>query len=101
MSLTVARYRRTWTPELVEKLNKDVTRLRNKGFTVRMAMEALAPQWGITADSLLVRYYTKFHHKTANKSYAPPTSLRKLNKKEVVTFINLIQKMGYKVRVSV
>ena len=99
MPMTVARYRRTWTPQLVDKLNNDVGRLRKRGLTVRTAMEVLAPEWGVTPETLTTRFYTKFHHKMANKSYRPTTSLKNLNKKEVVTFVNLLKKMGYKVTI--
>ena len=102
MSMTVARYRRTWTPELNVKLVKQVKVLTKKGMSHRDAYRELAPEWGVAPTTLSVRHWRIIQPNTKKvltvKNVAPKSSLK--NPESVLEAIKVIKKLGAKVTLT-
>ena len=99
MTMTVARYRRTWTPELTSKLLREVNQLTAAGKSHTEAYRILSSEWGVAPNTLSVRVWHSLQT-SKTKKVAPKSSLKSNVSGDIENAIATLKKLGVKVTLT-
>ena len=102
MSMTVARYRRTWTTALRNEFLADVNAARKKyGVKSSEAYEVIGNKWGLGTNSVKTLFWNFRAGKNSSGSskfrpvnYVPATSLKDESQTDIQKAIELLKAAG-------
>jgi hypothetical protein len=108
-TMPIARRRRTWYPELLNKFYAEVAQYQKKGYTREAAFREMSGVWGNTPDALSSTYYShlrKYNATTGAPLSSPSTvssSKGVSSSKNVSSLedaINVFKRLGLKVSIT-
>lgn len=111
--MNVARRNRSWTPELCDKLYREVTTSVKDGNTASETFKKLSNAYGASPDTLSTMFYKIRHRKNAENgaksttrtsravmAFAAPKSGKQVTTPDISDAIALLKKMGANVTIS-